>query len=76
MKKIIYAILICIIIAGIIIIATMGLNVDITYSKNVELDVYLGVVYEDSDIEQIVNEVFPNERHISIWRYVCYNIKG
>ena len=64
MKKIIYAILICIIIAGIVVIATMGLKVDITYSKNVELDVYLGVVYEDADIEQIVNEVFPNERHI------------
>ena len=64
MKKIIYAILICIIIAGIVVIATMGLNADITYSKNVELDVYLGVVYEDADIEQIVNEVFPNERHM------------
>ena len=64
MKKIIYAILICIIIAGIVVIATMGLNADITYSKNEELDVYLGVVYEDADIEQIVNEVFPNERHM------------
>ena len=62
MKKVIYAILICIIIAGIVIIATMGLKADIIYSKNVELDVYIGKVYEKADIEQIVKEVFPGER--------------
>ena len=62
MKKVIYAILICIIIAGIVIIATMGLKADIIYSKNVELDVYIGKVYEKADIEQIVKDVFPGER--------------
>lgn len=64
MKKLIYAILICIIIAGIVIIATMGLKADILYSKNVELDIYIGKVTEKKDIENIVQEVFPNERII------------
>lgn len=64
MKKLIYAILICIIIAGIVIIATMGLKADILYSKNVELYIYIGKVTEKTDIENIVQEVFPNERTI------------
>ena len=64
MKKLIYAILICIIIAGIIVVATAGLKVDIIYSKNVELDVYVGKTLERKDIENIVSEVFPNERVI------------
>lgn len=64
MKRVIYAVLVCIIIAGIIVIATMGLKADIIYSKNVEIDVYLGKVFEKKDIEKIVNEVFPNERVI------------
>ena len=64
MKKLIYAILICIIIAGIIVVATAGLKVDIIYSKNVELDVYVGKTIERKDIENIVSEVFPNERVI------------
>ena len=64
MKKVIYAILICIIIAGIIIIATMGLKADIIYSKNVELDIYLDKTFEREDIQSILNEVFPNERAI------------
>ena len=42
MKKIIYAILVCIIIAGIVVIATIGLNADLIYRKNVEIDVYIG----------------------------------
>ena len=64
MKKIIYAILICIIIVGIIVVATVGLKADIIYSKNVELDVYVGKTIERKDIENIVSEVFPNERVI------------
>ena len=64
MKKVIYAILICIIIAGIVIINTIGLKADIIYSKNVELDIYLGKYFEKFDIQNIVNEIFPNERAI------------
>lgn len=61
-KKIFYAILICVIIAGAIVIATMGLKTDITYSRNLRLDVYLGNEYTRADIEQVVKEVFGNER--------------
>ena len=64
MKKVVYAILICIIIAGIVVIGTVGLKADIVYSKNVEIDVYLAKVFEENDIKQIVSEVFPNERTI------------
>ena len=64
MKKIIYAILILIIIAGIIIIPTIGLRADIIYSENVEIDVYVGKTFERKDIESIVSEVFPDERVI------------
>lgn len=64
MKKVIYAVLVCIIIAGIIVTATMGLKADIIYSKNVEIDIYLGKAFEKKDIQNIVNEVFPNERAI------------
>ena len=58
MKKVIYAILICIIIAGIVVIATVGLKADLIYSKNVELDVYIGKTFEKSDIEDMTKEVF------------------
>ena len=61
-KKVFYAILICIMIAGAIVIATMGLKADIIYSKNVRLDMYLGKEYNKQDIEQIAKEVFGNER--------------
>ncbi len=63
-KKIIYAILICIIIAGIVIIPTIGLKADLMYSKNVEIDVYLGKSFSMSDMEQVVGEVFPGEKTI------------
>lgn len=62
MKKIIYAVLICVIIAGIVIIATLGLKADIIYSKNVEIDIYVGKTINIKDIEDIVHEVFPGER--------------
>lgn len=61
MKKIIYAVLICIIIAGGIVIGTMGLNTDITYSKSVRMDIYLGKTFENSDIKQIAKEVFGTD---------------
>ena len=54
--------LICVIIAGAIVIATMGLKTDITYSKNLRLDIYLGNEYTKEDIEQVAKEVFGNER--------------
>lgn len=62
MKKIIYAILACIIVAGAIITLTMGLKADIIYSKNVEIDIYIGKQVELKEIEALAKEVFPNEK--------------
>lgn len=64
MKKVIYAILICIIIAGIIVVATIGFNVSLTYSKNLEIDIYIGSSFEKSDIKDIVKEVFDTNNII------------
>lgn len=64
MKKVLYVILICIIIAGIIIIPTIGLKADLMYSKNTEIDVFIGKSFSIADIEQVVREVFPEEKTI------------
>lgn len=61
-KKIFYIILVCIIIAGAVIIGTQGLEVDIVYSKNVRIDIYLGKTFENNDIKQIAQEVFETNR--------------
>lgn len=64
MKKVIYGILACVIVIGIIITATIGLNVDIVYSKNVEIDAYIGKTADIKDIKQIAKEVFGGEKMI------------
>ena len=61
-KKIFYAILICIIIAGIAVIATIGLKVDIDYSKNIRIDVYLGKTYNQNEVIELSKEVFGTDR--------------
>ena len=62
MKKIIYAILICIIIAGIVVIATVGLNASVLYSRNIELDISIDTGFEREELENITSEVFPGEK--------------
>ena len=64
MKKVIYGILACVIVIGIIITSTIGLNVDIIYSKNVEIDAYIGKTADIQDIKQIAKEVFGEEKMI------------
>ena len=64
MKKLIYAILICIIIAGIVVITTVGLKADIVYSKNVKIEVFLEKTFEMKEMKNIIEEVFPKERKI------------
>lgn len=63
-KKIFYVVLVCIIVAGAIVIATMGLKADIIYSKNVRIDVYLGKEYNRNEVEQIAKEIFEINRTI------------
>ncbi len=60
MKKIIYAIWAGIIVAGIAVICSIGLKADIVYSKNAQIDVYVGKTVNVQEIRDIVNEVFPN----------------
>lgn len=62
MKKIVYAVLAVIVIIGIIVIATVGFNVDVIYSNHQEIKVYVGKDYNIDEVKQIVNEVIPNER--------------
>ncbi len=63
-KKIFYILLVCIIVAGTVVIATMGLKADIIYSKNVRIDVYLGKEYNHDEIEQMAKEIFETNRTI------------
>lgn len=64
MKKIVYAVLAVIIIIGIIVIATVGFNVDVIYSNHREVKVYVGKDYDINEVNQIVNEVIPDEKII------------
>lgn len=61
-KKLFYAILICIIVAGAITIVAVGLKADMFYSKNLRIDVYLGKEYNRNDVEQIAKEVFGTNK--------------
>ncbi|MBR1802949.1 MAG: hypothetical protein IJ777_03150 [Clostridia bacterium] len=58
MKKIIYAILICIILVGGIMIGSKGFNVDAVYSKSIKMELYLGKEFDNQEVKQIVQEVF------------------
>ena len=62
MKKLIYAILACIIIAGVVVTLTIGLKVDLIYSKNAEIDIYVKKIVNIEEIRKIAKEVFPNEK--------------
>lgn len=64
MKKIVYAVLAVIIVLGIIVIATVGFNVDVIYSNHRELKVYVGKDYNIDEVKQIVKEVIPKEKII------------
>lgn len=61
MKKTIQILLICLIIAGTIVIATVGLNVGTKYSENTQISINIGQKFEISDIKQITDEVFKNQ---------------
>lgn len=61
MKKIIQILLICLIIAGTIVIATVGFNVGTKYSENTQISINIGKKFEVNDIKQITNEVFKNQ---------------
>lgn len=64
MKNIIKILLICLIIAGTIVTATIGLNVGLKYSANTQINIHIGKQFEIKDIENITSEVFKNKRVI------------
>lgn len=62
-KKIIIGILIAIIIiAGIAITLTVGLNFDLKYQETKQIQLNLGTEFEIKDIREITNEVFPGQK--------------
>lgn len=60
MKKIVQVLLICLIIAGIIVISTAGFNVGLKYSEHTEISINIGSQFNVADIEAITKEVFGN----------------
>lgn len=60
MKKIVQVLLICLIIAGIVVISTVGFNVGLKYSEHTEISINIGSQFNVADIEAITKEVFGN----------------
>ena len=60
MKKIVQLLLICLIIAGIIVISTAGFNVGLKYSEHIEISINVGSQFNVADIKAITKEVFGN----------------
>ena len=60
MKKVIQILLICLIIAGIIVISTVGFNVGIKYASNTQININIGTEFKIEDIRGITNEIFGN----------------
>lgn len=61
MKKIIQIVLMCLIIAGVIITATIGFNVGTKYSETTQISIKIGKEFDIKDIKTITNEVFKNQ---------------
>ena len=59
MKKIVQ-VLICLIIAGIVVISTVGFNVGLKYSEHTEISINVGSQFNVADIKAITKEVFGN----------------
>lgn len=61
MKKIISILLMCLIIAGVIVVATIGFNVGTKYSETTQISIKIGKEFEINDIQKIANEVFDKQ---------------
>ena len=64
MKRVVSILLICLLIAGIIVIAVKGFNVGLKYSENTQIAINIGKTFELNDIKQITSEVFKGQRVI------------
>ena len=74
MKKIAQIILICLVLAGIIVIATLGFNVGVRYGENTQININIGKEFDSKDIRNIAKEVFGNQsvivEHVEIYNDV------
>lgn len=61
MKKIAQIILICLVLAGIIVIVTLGFNVGVRYGENTQININIGKEFDSKDIKNIAKEVFGNQ---------------
>lgn len=61
MKKIAQIILICLVLAGIIVIVTLGFNVGVRYGENTQININIGKEFDSKDIRNIAKEVFGNQ---------------
>ena len=61
-KNLIGILLGIIIIIGIILTATMGLNLDLMYSNHKSIDINIQKQFENEDVNKIAKEVFENEK--------------
>lgn len=81
MKKIAQIILICLVLAGIIVIATLGFNVGVRYGENTQININIGKEFDSKDIRNIAKEVFGNQsvivEHVEIYKDVVQiTVKG
>ncbi|MFR3919992.1 MAG: hypothetical protein ACLTXD_02395 [Clostridia bacterium] len=74
MKKIAQIILICLVLAGIIVIATLGFNVGVRYGENTQININIEKEFDSKDIRNIAKEVFGNQsvivEHVEIYKDV------
>ena len=74
MKKIAQIILICLVLAGIIVIVTLGFNVGVRYGENTQININIGKEFDSKDIKNIAKEVFGNQsvivEHVEIYKDV------
>ena len=61
MKRTIKVLLICLIIAGIIVVSTVGFNVGLKYSAHTEISINIGTQFDIEDIKAITKEVLGNK---------------
>lgn len=72
MKKVIIALIACIVVAGIAITCVMGLNYELMYSKNTQFDIYIGKEFQDQEIQDIVHEVIGQNKKVITQKVEIY----
>lgn len=64
MKKIVALFIAIVIIAGIIVTLTIGLNFDLRYQQAQRIQLYIEKDFEISDIKEMTDEILPNQKVI------------